>query len=79
MTKCAIDSDATIGFNLPLIDPKKPDNGNFFVSIMNQFKNTNISTKEAEDALKTMNKKDLEAIVKEYGEGSSEDEDTTDV
>lgn len=79
MTKCAIDSDATIGFNLPLIDPKKPDNGNFFVSIMNQFKNTNISTKEAEDALKTMNKKDLEAIVKEYGEGSSEDEDNTDV
>ena len=79
MTKCAIDSDATIGFNLPLIDPKKPDNGNFFVSIMNQFKNTNISTKEAEDALKTMNKKDLEVIVKEYGEGSSEDEDTKDV
>ncbi len=79
MTKCAIDSDATIGFNLPLIDPKNPDNGNFFVSIMNQFKNTNISTKEAEDALKTMNKKDLEAIVKEYGEDSSEDEDTTDV
>ena len=79
MTKCAIDSDATIGFNLPLIDPKKPDNGNFFVSIMNQFKNTNISIKEAEDALKTMNKKDLEIIAKEYGEGSSEDEDTTDV
>ena len=48
MARCAIDSDATIGFNLPLIDPKKPDNGNFFVSIMNQFKNTDINSKEIE-------------------------------
>jgi hypothetical protein len=48
MARCAIDSNATIGFNLPLIDPKKPDNGNFFVSIMNQFKNTDINSKEIE-------------------------------
>ena len=52
MAKCAIDSDATIGFNLPLIDPKKPDNGNFFVAIMNQFKNENVSSKEIENVLK---------------------------
>lgn len=45
LTKCAIDSDATIGFNLPLIDATKPKNGNFFVSIMNALKNaSNINT-----------------------------------
>ena len=68
MTKCAIDSDATIGFNLPLIDPKKPDNGNFFVSIMNQFKNTDISSKEVEDVLNSMS-----------GEMSDEDKDNIDI
>ena len=62
MTKCAIDSDATIGFNLPLIDPKKPDNGNFFVSIMNQFKNTDISSKEVENVLETMSDDDKKNI-----------------
>ena len=68
MTKCAIDSDATIGFNLPLIDPKKPDNGNFFVSIMNQFKNTDISSKEVEDVLNSMS-----------SEMSDEDKDNIDI
>lgn len=64
MTKCAIDSDATIGFNLPLIDPKKPDNGNFFVSIMEQFRSDDISSKEVEDAIKKMKKelKDIKSI-----------------
>ena len=62
MTKCAIDSDATIGFNLPLIDPKKPDNGNFFVSIMNQFKNTDVSSKELESVLETMSDDDKKNI-----------------
>ena len=62
MTKCAIDSDATIGFNLPLIDPKKPDNGNFFVSIMNQFKNTDVSSKELESILETMSDDDKKNI-----------------
>lgn len=62
MTKCAIDSDATIGFNLPLIDPKKPDNGNFFVSIMNQFKNTDVSSKEVESVLETMSDDDKKNI-----------------
>jgi hypothetical protein len=46
LTKCAIDSDATIGFNLPLIDAAKPKNGNFFVSIMNALKNTSDINKE---------------------------------
>jgi hypothetical protein len=62
MTKCAIDSDATIGFNLPLIDDSKPDNGNYFVSIMNQFKNADISSKEVEDAITTLSNKELEKI-----------------
>lgn len=72
LTKCAIDSDATIGFNLPLIDPKKPDNGNFFVSIMNQFKGADISSKEVEDAVKSMSKNEIEAIKKEWGKNKEE-------
>lgn len=68
LTKCAIDSDATIGFNLPLIDPKKPENGNFFVSIMHQFKSENISSKEVEDAVKSMSKKEIDAILKAMSE-----------
>lgn len=73
ISKCAIDSDATIGFNLPLIDPKKPENGNFFVSIMNQFKNADISSKEVEDAIKSMDKSELELIEKEWGGDKKED------
>lgn len=72
LTKCAIDSDATIGFNLPLIDPKKPDNGNFFVSIMNQFKEADISSKEVEDAVKSMSKEEIEAIEKEWGKNKED-------
>ena len=69
MARCAIDSDATIGFNLPLIDPKKPDNGNFFVSIMNEFKNNNISSKEVEEILTNMtDDKSKKYITKEYGD-----------
>lgn len=64
LTRCAIDSDATIGFNLPLIDPKKPDNGNFFVGVMNQFKNDDISSKEIEDVIKNFNKKELKQVAK---------------
>ena len=63
MTKCAIDSDATIGFNLPLIDPKKPDNGNFFLGIMNQFKNVDISSKEVDDVIKHMGKNEIKKII----------------
>jgi hypothetical protein len=77
MTKCAIDSDATIGFNLPLIDPKKPDNGNFFVSIMNQFKNDDISSKEVENAVKSMSTEEIEAIEKEWGKNKEESNDNS--
>ena len=62
LAKCAIESDATIGFNLPLIEPDKPENGNFFVSIMNQFKSDNISSKEVDDAIKTITKKEVKTI-----------------
>ena len=62
MTKCAIDSDATIGFNLPLIDPKKPDNGNFFVSIMNKFRSDDISSTEVDAAIESMSEKELKDI-----------------
>ena len=78
MTKCAIDSDATIGFNLPLIDPKKPDNGNFFISIMNQFKNTDISSKESEEVLKSMKKEDLDVLSKKIGDTSSDSDEESD-
>lgn len=79
ISKCAIDSDATIGFNLPLVDPKKPDNGNIFVSIMNQFKNADISSKEVEDAVKSMDKKELELIEKEWsGDKKEESKDEKD-
>lgn len=67
MTKCAIDSDATIGFNLPLIDPKKPDNGNYFVSIMNQLRSADISSKEVDNAVENMSKKELEDIKSIWG------------
>jgi cytochrome c553 len=72
MTKCAIDSDATIGFNLPLIDPKKPDNGNFFVSIMNQFRSADISSKEVEDAAKSLSEEEIKKISKVYNENRPE-------
>lgn len=76
MTKCAIDSDATIGFNLPLKDPKKPDNGNLFVSIMEQFKSANISSQEVDDAINMMSKKELEDIKSIWGDDGDSKEMT---
>ena len=79
MSKCAIYSDATIGFNLPLVDPKNPDDGNFFVSIMDKFKNTNISSQEVGDAVKLMSDKDLKSVVNVFyknSDGSDDDEIT---
>lgn len=64
LTKCAIDSDATIGFNLPLIDPKKPDNGNFFVSIMNEFKGSDIKSNEIGDAIESLSGKESLKLLK---------------
>jgi hypothetical protein len=74
LTKCAIDSDATVGFNLPLIDPKKPDNGNFFVSIMNQFKSADISSKEVEDAAKSLSKEEMKKISQVWNKNKKEDD-----
>lgn len=74
MAKCAIDSDATVGFNLPLIDPKKPDNGNFFVSIMNQFKNENISSKEIDDTVELfIDNGEIDKLKEEWDEGKEKD------
>ena len=75
LTKCAIDSDATIGFNLPLIDPKKPDNGNFFVSIMNQFRSADISSKEVEDAAKSLSEDEIKKISEIWNGKAEDDED----
>lgn len=66
LTKCLIDSDPTIGFNLPLIDVKEPDNGNFFLGIMNQFKSSDIKSKEIEDIVKSMSKEELKLLKKRY-------------
>ena len=33
LARCAIDKDKTLGYGLPLIDPKKPKTGNVFVAI----------------------------------------------
>ena len=75
MTKCAIDSDATIGFNLPLIDDKKPENGNFFVSIMNTFKGNDISSKEVEDVVVKMTPEELEKLYKVWNKNKEEGSD----
>ncbi len=78
LTKCVIDSDATIGFNLPLIDFKNPDDGNFFVGIMNQFRNDDISSKEIVDVVESMSENELEILKQGYGDDAS-DWDTKDV
>lgn len=66
LTKCAIDSDATIGFNLPLIDASKPENGNFFVSIMNQFRNTDVSSKEINNVVEATSDEEKKLILKAW-------------
>jgi hypothetical protein len=58
LTKCAIDSDATIGFNLPLLDPKKPDNGNFFVNVMGELKGSDIKSNEIKAAIESLSGKE---------------------
>ena len=39
---------------------------------MNQFKNTDISSKEAEDVINSMNKEDLDILSKRVDDGSSD-------
>ena len=64
LTKCAIDSDATIGFNLPLLDPKKPDNGNFFVGIMGELKGSDIKSSEVGAAIESLSGKESFKLLK---------------
>ena len=72
MARCVIDSDATLGFNLPLINPKNPKDGNFFVSIMNQFKNNDISSKEIDNILKNITDDSVKkTITDEIGDNGS--------
>lgn len=73
LTKCAIDSDATLGFNLPLIDAKKPENGNFFVSIMNQFRNADISSKEVEDVAKSLSEEEIKKISQVWNDDAKDE------
>jgi hypothetical protein len=74
ISKCAIDSDATIGFNLPLIDPEKPKNGNYFVSIMNDLKNSDINSDEIDKAIKSMSTEELKALKKSKGKKKDDKE-----
>lgn len=39
LARCAIDSDKTLGYGLPLVDEKKPKEGNLFVAITNKLIN----------------------------------------
>jgi hypothetical protein len=79
MVRCIIDSDATIGFNLPFIDSTKPENGNLFIDIMNKFKNDTISSDEFKNVLdlkyeknnSLIKNKDKKKITDEFGEDGS--------
>ena len=77
LTKCAIDSDATVGFNLPLIDPSKPDDGNIFVGVMNQFVKGEVISDEFDKVAEATSKEEKVLIVKAIGEYDKE-KDTND-
>ena len=66
ISKCAIDSDATIGFSLPLIDDKKPENGNVFVSILNKLRDAEIDVKYLEEITKTMSDEEKKSLAKNH-------------
>ena len=65
MTKCAIDSDATIGFSIPPMDINNPENGNFFVSIMNELRNVDIK-KEVDAVVQSTSKEEKILILKAW-------------
>ncbi len=65
MTKCAIDSDATIGFSIPPMDINNPENGNFFVSIMNELRNVDIK-KEVDAVVQSTNENEKILIIKAW-------------
>jgi hypothetical protein len=68
LTKCAIDSDATIGFNLPLLDANKPENGNLFVSIMNQFRESEVNPDEIKEIVNATSEKERILVLKAFKE-----------
>lgn len=66
LTKCAIDSDATIGFNLPLLDANKPENGNLFVSIMNQFRESDVNSDEIKNIVDATSENERILVLKAF-------------
>jgi hypothetical protein len=66
ISKCAIDSDATIGFSLPLIDIKKTEQGNVFVSILYKLRDTKIDVKYLEEITKSMSEKEKKSLAKNH-------------
>ena len=70
MTKCAIDSDATIGFSIPPKDINNPENGNFFVSIMNELRNVDIK-KEVDAVVQSTNENEKILIIKAWLENEN--------
>jgi hypothetical protein len=76
MTKCAIDSDATIGFSLPLIDINKPENGNFYTNIMKEFSSEDVKSDEVVNVVIEMSKENEEEVKKLYDLWSSKNDDS---
>ena len=67
ISKCFIDSDATIGFNLPLIDDKKPKDGNLFLSMYNELRKGIVTTKELEEVAESLTDAEKKSLEKFYG------------
>ena len=75
MTKCAIDSDSTIGFNLPLIDINKPENGNFYTNIMKKFSSESVSSREVVDVVKNMTTEEVKKLYDLWNSKNDESEE----
>jgi hypothetical protein len=75
LTKCAIDSDATIGFNLPLLDANKPENGNLFVSIMNQFRESEVNSDEIKNIVDATSEKERILVLKAFNKYKKDNSD----
>ena len=75
LTKCAIDSDATIGFNLPLLDANKPENGNLFVNIMNQFRESDVNPDEIKNIVDATSEKERILVLKAFKEYKKDNSD----
>ena len=61
LARCAIDSDRTIGYGIPLYDVKKPKDGNIFCVILQ-------TLKDAKDEAGLFDKETLEDMKKRMGE-----------